>query len=314
MGFAASASSPRAHDRWQSLLVFLAGCGLLFAAVAVVGFPVDGPPTGVALVLALPAIALVLRHGVARQQLSSEREMETLLERMSTIVLDNQRLTAEATLATREVERSRSRIVASVERERRRIERDLHDGAQQRLVALRIELELAAELVRLDPQRGADRLEELERGVDEALDELRSLAHGVCPPLLADRGVAEALQAVARRSPIGVDVVARHVGRYAPEVEGAIYFCVVEALQNVLKHADARVVEIRLDGRRGSGLRFSVRDDGAGARDGAMAPGAGITNMRDRLAAVGGELAIDSAAGVGTTVRGDVPIAVQISA
>ena len=228
---------------------------------------------------------------------------------MAGVVLANQRLVAEAQSATEEVRRSRARIAASAEHERRRIERDLHDGAQQRLVALRIELELAEDLVRRDPSQGIGRLRELERAVDEALDELRSLAHGVYPPLLADRGLEEAVRTVAARSALRVDVDAREIARYRPEVESAVYFCVLEALQNVLKHADgARHVFLRLDGTDPAELRFSVRDDGAGADDRGIEPGAGLTNMRDRMAAVGGDVSITSVRAVGTTVRGRVPV------
>ena len=229
---------------------------------------------------------------------------------MAGVVLENRRLEADAAAAMREVQASRARIAAGAERERRRIERDLHDGAQQRLVALRIELELAEELVRRDPERGARRLRQLEQEVDEALEELRALAHGVYPPLLADHGLADALRAVARRLAVRTEVDARAVGRYAPEVEGAVYFCVLEALQNVLKHArGARRVAVRLDGRAAGELRLSVRDDGAGVADGALRAGAGITNMRDRLVALGGELEASSAPGVGTVVYGWVPTA-----
>jgi signal transduction histidine kinase len=229
------------------------------------------------------------------------------------VVLENQRLANEASTATREVRRSRARIAATAERERRRIERDLHDGAQQRLVALRIELELAEELIRRDPDRGVERLRELEAGLDETLEELRSLAHGVYPPLLADRGLDEALQAAGRRSPIPVDVEVNSVTRYSPEIESAIYFCVIEALQNVAKHArGARRVALRLDGD-GSEVRFSVRDDGAGAPDGEITPGVGVTNMRDRLSTVGGGVRISSTPGVGTTVFGRVPALAQTS-
>jgi signal transduction histidine kinase len=231
---------------------------------------------------------------------------------MAGVVLDNQRLTAEAGGATRELRRSRARIAASAERERRRIERDLHDGAQQRLVALRIELELVEEIIRRDPAEGIGRLRELEAEVDETLEELRSLGHGVYPPLLADCGLPEALRTVAARSPIAVEVVSHEVVRYPPEVESAVYFCVLEALQNVLKHAPSthRVV-VRLTGGR-SELSFSVRDDGGGIDSGAVRPGAGITNMRDRLRAVGGDVFVTSALGVGTTVRGRVPASGQI--
>jgi len=225
---------------------------------------------------------------------------------IAAVVLDNRRLADEASTATREIWRSRARMVAGAERERRRIERDLHDGAQQRLVALRIELELAEELVRRDPERGANRLHELEEGVDEALEELRSLAHGVYPPVLADQGLTEALRAASRASPIKVDIDAEGIARYAPEVESALYFCVLEAIQNVLKHAEgARRVSVRLDGR-GHELGFSVRDDGAGAPDGEIVAGAGMTNMSDRMASIGGELDVSTVPRVGTTVRGHV--------
>ena len=229
------------------------------------------------------------------------------------VVLRNRQLALEASTAARAVRRSRARIAATAERERRRIERDLHDGAQQRLVALRIELELAEELVRRDPEQGANRLRALEQEVDWALEELRELAHGVYPPLLADQGLAEALLAVARRSSVRVEIESHGVERYPPEIESAVYFCVLEALQNVVKHAGAHRVVVRLDGGVNSELALSVRDDGGAPREGAIVPGAGITNMRDRLAAVGGELEVSSTIGVGTTVWGRVPTQAQIS-
>lgn len=231
---------------------------------------------------------------------------------MAGIVLDNQRLAAEAEASLREVERSRERIAAGAAQERRRLERDLHDGAQQRLVALRIELGLTEDILRKDPERGLARLRELEEELDEALEELRSLAHGVYPPLLADRGIVEALQGAATRSTLPVSIEARGVGRYRIEVESAVYFCILEALQNVLKHATgARRATIHLDGSTASELRFSVSDDGAGCPEADIPVGAGVTNMRDRLAAVGGELSIASAVGEGTTVRGVAPTAAQ---
>ena len=225
---------------------------------------------------------------------------------MVAVVLDNQRLAAQAEVSILELHRSRARIASSAERERRRIERDLHDGAQQRLVALRIELELAGDLVRQDPESGAARLRELEHDLDEALEALRSLAHGVYPPLLADRGLSDALRSVAMGSTIHVDLDAARLGRYAPEVESAVYFCVLEALQNVLKHATgARRVRVRVAAGPLGELHFGVRDDGAGMAG--LRPGAGITNMQDRLAAFGGDVTVTSTPGVGTHVRGRVP-------
>jgi signal transduction histidine kinase len=214
---------------------------------------------------------------------------------------------ARVLLENRRLRRSRARLSADAERERRRIERDLHDGAQQRLVALRIELELAEELVRRDPTRGADRLRELEHEVDEALEELRTLAHGVYPPLLADRGLAEALRAATARSSLTTELEARDVGRYPPEVESAVYFCILEGLQNTLKHAaGATRAVIRLDGGAAGELQFELSDDGAGAPGGEIAPGNGITNMHDRLSAIGGEVTVSRSA-AGTVVHGRAP-------
>jgi signal transduction histidine kinase len=222
------------------------------------------------------------------------------------VVLDNQRLIVEAEASLRQVRRSRARIAASAVAERRRLERDLHDGAQQRLVALRIELELAEELVRRDPEAGAARLHELQRELDEALDELRSLAHGVYPPLLADRGLVDALRSVTARSKVPIALITHDVGRYGADLESAVYFCLLEALQNVLKHAEgARRIDVQLDGGSGAELTFSVRDDGHGIAG--LRVGSGITNMRDRLAAVDGFVDVTSAPGVGTIVRGNVP-------
>jgi signal transduction histidine kinase len=238
--------------------------------------------------------------------LQARPELVEAAAAMAAVVLDNQRLEAQAEASIRELRRSRARIASSAESERRRIERDLHDGAQQRLVALRIELELAGEVVREDPEQGAARLRELEQELDEALEELRSLAHGVYPPLLADRGLPDALKSVAIRSAIPVELEVGGLDRYRPEVESAVYFCVLEAMQNVLKHAaGARRIVVRAGIDARGELRFSVHDDGAGTDD--LRAGAGITNMQDRLAAVGGEVTVSSKPGVGTRVRGRVP-------
>jgi signal transduction histidine kinase len=226
---------------------------------------------------------------------------------MAAVVLENQRLAAEAEAALRELQLSRARIASGAEQERRRIERDLHDGAQQRLVALRIELELAEDVVLRDPELGVQRLRELEHEVEEALEELRALAHGVYPPVLADRGLEHALRDVATRSKIRVDLVTHDIRRFSTEVEAAVYFCVLEAIQNAHKHATgARRIVVGLDGSTGNVLRFSVRDDGRGTA--AIEEGAGITNLRDRLAAIGGAVDVTSRVGVGTVVRGYAPV------
>jgi signal transduction histidine kinase len=226
------------------------------------------------------------------------------------MVLERRRSEADAAQAAGEVQHSRARQAAIADRERRRIERDLHDGAQQRLVALRIELGLVEDMLEGDPAGAIARIRELEASAEEALDELRSVAHGVCPPLLADRGLAEALRAAADRSPVPVTFGAEPVGRYAPEIESAVYFCLLEALQNVAKHAPAAShVTLRLETSVPGQLRFSLRDDGPGATSETLIAGHGVGNMRDRVMAVNGTLHVTSRPGIGTEVRGRIPVA-----
>ena len=222
------------------------------------------------------------------------------------LALENQRLRATHESSARELRESRARIAASADRERRALERDLHDGAQQRLVALRIKLELAEDLVREDQERGLVKLHALGAEVTEALEEIRALAHGVYPSLLADQGLSEALRAAALHTPVPTTVVSDGIGRYPQELESAVYFCCLEGLQNVSKHAAGATratISLTEDGE----LRFEVRDDGAGF-NGDVSPGAGLTNMRDRLAAVDGELTIRSRPGGGTVVSGSIPL------
>jgi signal transduction histidine kinase len=267
--------------------------------------PADG--RGVTEVRHNGSVIAVLAHDPA---LHGDPELLDAGVAIAAVALDHNRLAAEAEAAMREVRRSRARIAASAERERRRIERDLHDGAQQRLVALRIELELAEDLVRRDADHGVERLRKFGGDVDDALDEIRRLAHGTYPPMLSDRGLVEALRAATAGSSLAVELDVHDVGRYPPEVESAVYFCVRESLQNTLKHATgARRLRVSLDGSARDELSFSVRDDGAGARGGRIRAGAGITNMKDRLAAVGGDVWLRSTPGVGTVVRGRVSTA-----
>jgi signal transduction histidine kinase len=204
------------------------------------------------------------------------------------------------------VQESRARILASADAERRRIERDLHDGAQQRLVALRIKLELAEELLPQDPIRGHALLHEIGDETVEALEDVRSLAHGVYPALLTQRGLGDALRDAALRSPVPVSVQVDGITRYAPEIESAVYFCCLEAMQNAVKHGlgASRIAITLTDGGE---LAFEVADDGAGFDPATTAPGAGFANMRDRLAAIGGHLTHRSQPGDGTCVAGVVP-------
>jgi signal transduction histidine kinase len=207
-----------------------------------------------------------------------------------------------------ELRASRARVVVAADAERRRIERDLHDGAQQHLVALAVNLRLARELAESDPVGARTVLEELADDVHEALEEIRDLAHGIYPQLLVDRGLSEALRAAVSRAPVRTRLETGAIGRYRSGVEATVYFCCLEALQNVGKHAgrDARAT-LRVWEEQG-GLRFEVADDGAGFDPHTEPRGSGLTNMSDRLGALGGRLSVGSAPGDGTRVAGVVPL------
>jgi signal transduction histidine kinase len=175
-------------------------------------------------------------------------------------------------------------------------------------MALRLELGLLEERVRDDPKRATEMLRALRLELDGAVEELRELAHGLYPPLLASDGLVAALAATARRSAIPVTIDASGMSRAPRSIESAAYFCCLEALQNAAKHAgpDARaVVELRMDA---GCLRFSVRDDGAGFDASVMRPGYGLINLRDRLSALGGGASVSSSPGAGTTVSGHIPL------
>jgi signal transduction histidine kinase len=219
------------------------------------------------------------------------------------VSLENARLEARLWASIRELRDSRERIVSAADAERRRIERDLHDGTQLRLIAL--QLRLALLLDQGSPDKAI--LRQLEAEVDEALDELSALVHGIFPPVLAERGLVEALKAMALSAPIRTRIDAQDVGRLAPEIELAIYFCCNEAVQNTAKHAglDATaLIRLREDAGR---LEFEVRDDGRGFEPQTKLSRSGLTNMRDRVGAAGGELQIHSAPGRGTTILGSFP-------
>jgi len=224
------------------------------------------------------------------------------------VALENQRLAAELRSSLRDLRESRARILSATDKERQRIERDLHDGAQQRLVALGIKLELARELVESDPHGGSELISEIATDVDEVLGDMRSLAHGVYPSLLADYGLAQALRTAAEAGPLPSTVSAGDLGRYPEAIESAVYFCCLEALQNAAKHAEgASLVSLTFSENDDGRLAFEVGDDGPGLAE-PVTPGAGLANMRDRIAAVGGSLTIDSSPGGGTRIAGQVPL------
>ncbi len=202
---------------------------------------------------------------------------------------------------------SRARLVAAQDEERRRIERNIHDGAQQQLVALAVKLGLIERLLIADAQQAGTMLAEAKGETNDALETLRDLARGIYPSRLADEGLGAALEAQARKSPLPVTVEADGVGRLPQEVEAAIYFSCLEALQNVAKHAGASAASIRL--RRTAGdISFEVTDDGRGFDPAVVGQGSGLQGIADRLAALGGELTVRSRVGDGTTVAGRLPV------
>jgi signal transduction histidine kinase len=202
---------------------------------------------------------------------------------------------------------SRQRLVAAADQARHGLERDLHDGAQQQLIALQITLGLARQAMQGSPEEAASLLAQSEQAATEALAELRDLAHGIYPPLLADLGLAAALDTQARKSPLPVAVETYGIGRFGQDTEAAVYFCCLEALQNTAKYAHASAARICLQAQNGT-LRFTVSDDGAGYDAPRTPLGSGLRNVADRLAALGGRLEIHSAPGQGTTITGHLPI------
>jgi len=216
--------------------------------------------------------------------------------------LDEVRQTAE------ELQASRARIVAASDAARRQIERDLHDGAQQHLVALAVNVRLARKLAESDPEASLEVLDQLAGDLQNAVQELRALAHGIYPPLLVDRGLGEALRSAAGRAALATLVEAEAVGRHDAEIEAAVYFCCLEALQNAAKHAgEGATATVRVEESDG-GLLFEVRDDGAGFDTASRGLGAGFVNMNDRVGAIGGTVSVESAPGRGTCISGRIPL------
>ena len=270
------------------------------------GAPVSELPAG-------EAVAWIEREGrpvaavLYSAELARDERFVQAAGAAALIRIEKVRLEADLKASNADMAASRVRLLEMAHTERRRLERDLHDGVQQHLVGLRIKLEMAAEAMKDDPAHGERVLASVGRQMDDILHEVRSLARGIYPSLLTERGVGEALRAAARSSPVPAEVRGR-VGRYAEDVEVAVYFCCLEALQNVAKHAgpDATAtVVLREDEAR---LSFEVRDSGVGFNPRTAQRGSGLVNMRDRIEAVGGELAVTSRRGRGTAVRGSVPV------
>jgi len=206
-----------------------------------------------------------------------------------------------------DLQESRRRIVAAGDERARKLERNIHDGAQQQLVALKVHLALLEQQVDRDPSAAKATALRLQADVATTIDDLRDLARGIYPPLLAEGGLAAALEAQAAKSPMPVTVAAEGIGRFGQDVEAAVYFCVLEALQNVAKYAQASNVKVRVSADPAH-LAFEVTDDGAGFDPETGRMGSGLQGMSDRLAALGGTVELRSAPGAGTTVSGSLPI------
>jgi signal transduction histidine kinase len=242
-----------------------------------------------------------------------EEKLVDDLAHQAGLVLKNVRLSADLRARLEDLRASRQRLVSAQDAERRRLERNLHDGAQQHLVALKVKLGLAEMLLTRDPAKAAATLEQLKGDADEALETLRDLARGIYPPLLADKGLAVALEAQARKAALPARVDAEGLGRYAQDIEATVYFCVLEALQNSQKYAKASDVVVRLH-EADERLTFEVQDDGVGFDASTVRMGAGLSNMNDRVDALGGTVEVISRPGAGTCVRGALPASDRVAA
>ena len=207
-----------------------------------------------------------------------------------------------------DVRASRRRIVSAQDARAKGLERNIHDGAQQQLIALAVKERLVISMIAKDPDRAAQMMNEIQSDTVEALETLRDLARGIYPPLLADKGLSAALESQTRKVALPVTVEGDGLGRYEPEVEAAVYFCCLEALQNIAKYAEAHRATIHLEARDGR-LTFEVADNGKGFDRGSTGYGTGLQGMADRVAALGGTLDVRSSVGAGTTVVGSIPVA-----
>ncbi len=264
----------------------------------------------------LLGLIVVRRPGGALQFSEADEQALTELARQVGLALHNVKLDSALQESLDEVRRqadelraSRTRIVEAGDAQRRAIERDLHDGAQQHLVALAVSVNLARQISDSDPEAAKGMLEQIGKDLQEAVQELRNLAHGIYPPLLMDRGLSEALSAAAGRAALPTGVEAEGIGRYAQQLEAAVYFCVLEALQNAAKHAGpGSQASVSVREEEGA-LLFDVVDDGAGFDTSTGAHhGHGFVNMSDRVGAIGGSIAVESSPGHGTRISGRIPL------
>lgn len=238
----------------------------------------------------------------------AERALVEDLAGGASMVLQKARLNADLAAKAEALRSSRRRLVDAQADQQRRLERELHDGAQQQIVALKIKLGLAARMAEEEETDGAGSLiEQMANDAQQAIEEIRALAKGIFPPLLEKEGLKAALAAGAANTPIPVIVDADGVGRFPPDIEAAAYFCITEAVTNAVKHSGAEHIDVHLSDVR-EGLEFAVSDDGEGFSPDRLSDGSGLIGMRDRLEAVGGTLTVTSAPGEGVRIDGFVPL------
>ena len=237
---------------------------------------------------------------------ATEEKLVRDLAAQAGLVMRNVALTEQLMGKIEELRASRQRLVTAQDEGRRRIERNLHDGAQQQIVALTVKLRLLGQLVDRDAEKAKTMASNLQADANDALEQLRDLARGIYPPLLADQGLVAALEAQARKASVPTEVRSDGIGRYPQDTEAAVYFCVLEALNNVAKYAGATRAEVNLAQTDGH-LSFSVVDDGQGFDTAATSYGTGVQGMADRLDAIGGALQVVSRKGEGTTIVGLIP-------
>ncbi len=284
----------------ESATVWLRSSGEMRPAASV---PVENAPPS-----ELPSDAVEVRHqgevlGALSVEMPASDPMNPAKQKLVEDLASQAGLVLRNVRLIQELRASRQRLVAAQDEERRKIERNIHDGAQQQLVALSVQLKLARTMLDRDPAKAGDLLDTLRSTATEALEDLRDLARGIYPPLLADKGLVAALEAQARKAAVPVAVDADGIGRYPEETEAAVYFCVLEALNNVAKYADASHTSVSL-ARSDSLLIFTVADDGKGFDTETAGYGTGLQGMADRLEAIGGTLNVESQPGTGTSVIG----------
>jgi signal transduction histidine kinase len=240
---------------------------------------------------------------IVHDALDFEEELDAI-GAAAAIAIENERLDAELRAKVAELRESRSRMLRVGLEERRRLERDLHDGAQQRLVSMALNMRLARDRMRDDPDAAERMLDGAGAELDAALEELRELARGIHPAVLSDRGLDAALETLARRAPLPVELNRGSYERLPESIELAAYFVVSEALTNVAKYADASHAQVSVTRRNGK-LMVEVTDDGVGGAD--PDNGTGLRGLADRLAVIEGRLEVDSRPGAGTTIRARIP-------